>query len=209
MASSTTSNPLVAKLQQQRHMATNPSMSQQTYRSIGNPIITSSTKNLGLLSANMATNHSSGGMTHKNPSVLMPAMMMNHSSSSQVNPMTLQTRTLTPTYHHSPTSTTVPTMQMGNATLTNPSYYTFDDPQLYSPPNAEYIAPGRSLRAGMHPIYDMHDVRTFEAFPVYHSAPMIQETERGGSAPSMSMEQVVPKSHTASKSPSKRKSLCC
>eukprot|EP01055_Gregarina_sp_Pseudo9_P001452 Gregarina_sp_Pseudo_9__1451@NODE_1975_length_1224_cov_540_367089_g1829_i0_p1_GENE_NODE_1975_length_1224_cov_540_367089_g1829_i0NODE_1975_length_1224_cov_540_367089_g1829_i0_p1_ORF_typecomplete_len344_score69_30_NODE_1975_length_1224_cov_540_367089_g1829_i0951033 len=155
--------------------------------------------------------------------------------------------TTTTTYPAATTTTTAayPTYQTGGATTTytttgttnypgvtttyNPSatpvtsypgYTSSYTHQVYHPENTEFVSPPRSLRGGMRPLYDMHQVRTYEAAPVFHSAPLIGEahethlTREGdvsvaGKSVSVASEDGAHKKKHSSKNTQGKKRFCC
>eukprot|EP01056_Protomagalhaensia_sp_Gyna25_P003216 Protomagalhaensia_sp_Gyna_25__3215@NODE_2929_length_814_cov_5_741935_g2446_i0_p1_GENE_NODE_2929_length_814_cov_5_741935_g2446_i0NODE_2929_length_814_cov_5_741935_g2446_i0_p1_ORF_typecomplete_len206_score21_91_NODE_2929_length_814_cov_5_741935_g2446_i093710 len=93
--------------------------------------------------------------------------------------------------------------------------------QVYHPENAEIVHPPRSLRGGMKPLYDMHQVRTYEAAPVFHAAPFVVEQletvqnqrgveEASGHRGSVASEDAgTKKKHASGKHTQGKKKFCC
>eukprot|EP01053_Blabericola_migrator_P003754 Blabericola_migrator_1__3753@NODE_2124_length_3236_cov_538_062165_g1346_i0_p2_GENE_NODE_2124_length_3236_cov_538_062165_g1346_i0NODE_2124_length_3236_cov_538_062165_g1346_i0_p2_ORF_typecomplete_len215_score27_98TMEM174/PF15029_6/1_7TMEM174/PF15029_6/1_8e03_NODE_2124_length_3236_cov_538_062165_g1346_i013281972 len=84
--------------------------------------------------------------------------------------------------------------------------------QIYHPENTEYVLPNRGLRGGMRPLYDMHQVRTYEAAPVFQAAPshIAHETviHRGEEEAPIVDEPTHKKRHTPKNKQTKKK-MCC
>lgn len=117
-------------------------------------------------------------------------------------------------FQQPPTALVAPLQQTFVAAAPSTTYtsYTTMEENLYRPENAEFVPAGRPLRGGMTPLYDMTQVRTFEAYPLFQTAAVIQARGVGSELISEGAASNAAGSKAFKTTPPsalKKRALCC